>query len=174
MVTIDRLRDRQSTSPPTILESRDPTTHRLLGTVPITPPDEVEAVAVEVHVAQRSWARRPVAERGRIIATAAQVMLTRSDELSAAITRETGKTLMEASFIDVGGASMVLDWVGRYGPRYLRPERIPTPQLILKHKLHSILYRPLGVIGVISAWNYPLLVPAGPVAMHSWPETASF
>ena len=60
---------------------------------------------------------------------------------------------------------MVLDWIGDHGPRILAPERIPTPQLVLKHKRHTIVYRPLGVVGVIAAWNYPLLVPIGPVAM---------
>ena len=60
---------------------------------------------------------------------------------------------------------MVLDWIGHHGPRILAPERIPTPQLVLKHKRHTIVYRPLGVVGVIAAWNYPLLVPVGPVGM---------
>jgi acyl-CoA reductase-like NAD-dependent aldehyde dehydrogenase len=42
---------------------------------------------------------------------------------------------------------------------------VPTTQVILRHKRHTIVYRPLGVVGVISAWNYPLLVPVGPVGM---------
>jgi acyl-CoA reductase-like NAD-dependent aldehyde dehydrogenase len=148
-----------------IIESRDPTTGEVLGTVPITPPEDVERVAAEVAGAQASWARRRLADRARIVGNAAQVMLRRSEELAEAVTRETGKTLMEASFIDVGAGAMVFDWIGRYAPRYLAPERVPTPQPILKHKRHTIVYRPLGVVGVISAWNYPLLVPAGPVGM---------
>ena len=72
---------------------------------------------------------------------------------------------MEASAIDVGGSALVLDWIGKHAPSILASERIATPQLLLKHKRHTIVYRPLGVIGVIAAWNYPLLVPAGPVAM---------
>ena len=59
----------------------------------------------------------------------------------------------------------MLDWIGHHAPRILAPERIATPQIILKHKRHTIVYKPLGVVGVIAAWNYPLLVPAGPVAM---------
>jgi succinate-semialdehyde dehydrogenase/glutarate-semialdehyde dehydrogenase len=148
-----------------LLESKDPATGESLGWVPVTPPEEVERVAGEAAVAQRSWARRPVQERARIVSRAAQVMLHRSEELATAVTRETGKTLMESSAIDVGAGAMVLDWIGGNAPRYLRPERVPTPQLILKHKRHTIVYKPLGVVGVISAWNYPLLVPAGPVGM---------
>jgi succinate-semialdehyde dehydrogenase/glutarate-semialdehyde dehydrogenase len=148
-----------------LLESRDPATGESLGWVPVTPPEEVERVAGEAAAAQRSWARRPVQDRARIVSRAAQVMLRRSEELATTVTRETGKTLMESSAIDVGAGAMVLDWIGGNAPRHLRPERVPTPQVILKHKRHTIVYTPLGVVGVISAWNYPLLVPAGPVGM---------
>jgi succinate-semialdehyde dehydrogenase/glutarate-semialdehyde dehydrogenase len=153
------------TAPVGFIESRDPATGQLLGRVPVTPPDAVEQVAAEAARAQADWARVPLRERSRIVAQAAQVMLARSEELATAVTRETGKTLMEATAIDVGAGAMVLDWIGKNAPRYLAPERVPTPQVILRHKRHTILYRPLGVVGVISAWNYPLLVPAGPVGM---------
>ena len=148
-----------------LLESRAPATGETLGRVRVTPPDEVERVAAEAAVAQRSWARRPARERARIIRRAAQIMLQRSEELATAVTRETGKTLMESTAIDVGAGAMILDWIGHNAPRYLKPERVPTPQIILKHKRHTIVYTPLGVVGVISAWNYPFLVPVGPVGM---------
>ena len=147
------------------LETHDPATGELLGRVPVTSPEAVEHVAAEAAVAQTDWARMALRERARIIAQAAQVMLRRSEELATAVTRETGKTLMEATAIDVGAGAMVLDWIGKNAPRYLAPERVPTTQVILRHKRHTIVYRPLGVVGVISAWNYPLLVPVGPVGM---------
>jgi len=165
MVQTEPMRARAATGAADLLESRDPATGESLGWVPVTPPEEVERVAAEAAAAQRSWARRPVRERARIVGRAAQVMLQRSEELATAVTRETGKTLMESTAIDVGAGAMVLDWIGGNAPRYLRPERVPTPQVILKHKRHTIVYTPLGVVGVISAWNYPLLVPAGPVGM---------
>ena len=170
MVTTERTKpanpDRATTDGrDDILESRDPATGELLGVVHVTPPDAVEGIAAEAATAARSWARRPLRERSRIVERAAQVMLRRSEELATAVTRETGKTLMEATAIDVGAGAMVLAWIGENAPRYLSAERVPTPQVILKHKRHTIVYRPLGVVGVISAWNYPLLVPAGPVGM---------
>ena len=148
---------------PNLLELREPATGRLLGTVQITPPEAITQVAAEVAVEQAKWARRPLDERAQVVREAAQIMLRRAEELAVAVTNETGKPLMEATFIDVGAGAMVLDWMGRHGPRYLRPERLPTPQLILKHKRQTIVYRPLGVVGIITAWNYPLLIPAGPL-----------
>ncbi len=165
MVTTNHVSEAALDGEPTVLVSSDATTGETLGRVELTSPDDVEGVAAEVAAARRAWAGTPIRERGRVIVEAAQVLLRRSDELATSVTRETGKPLMEAFAIDVGGSAMVLDWIGNQAPRILAPERIATPQLILKHKRHTIIYRPLGVVGVIAAWNYPLLVPVGPVAM---------
>jgi acyl-CoA reductase-like NAD-dependent aldehyde dehydrogenase len=164
MVTTVR-RDEAAAEGADVLVSRDPYGGAVLGQVPVTAPEAVEGIAAEAAAAQVAWGRRPVRERAAIVGRAAQVLLRRGDALAAAVTRETGKTLMEATAIDVGASAMIFDWIGRYAPRYLAPERVPTPQIVLKHKRNTIVYRPLGVVGVISAWNYPLLVPAGPVAM---------
>ena len=165
MVTTSPMSEAALDGEPTYLVSSDATTGETLGRVAMTPPDAVEVVAAEVAAARRAWAATPLRERGRVIVEAAQVLLRRSEELATTVTRETGKPLMEASAIDVGGSALVLDWIGNQAPRILAPERIATPQLILKHKRHTIVYRPLGVVGVIAAWNYPFLVPVGPVAM---------
>ncbi len=150
---------------PDVLESRDPATGQLLGTVPVTPAAAVEQVAADVAECQAAWSRQPLRARAAVIARAADGMLERSDEIARAVTRETGKTLTEATAVDVGAPAMVLNWIGRHGYRYLRPERLSFPQLLLKHKRDWIVYQPLGVVGVISSWNYPVLVPAGPLAM---------
>ena len=85
------------------LVSSDATTGATLGRVAMTPPEAVETVAAEVAAARRAWEATPLRERGRVIAEAAQVLLRRSDELATAVTRETGKPLMESTAIDVGG-----------------------------------------------------------------------
>ena len=147
------------------LDSTDPATGELVGRVRLTPAEEVERIAPEAAIAQAAWARRPVADRARIVARAGRILLDRSDELATLVSRETGKTLMDATAVDVGAGSMVLDWIGGNAARHLRPERIATPQIVLRHKRHTIQYTPLGVVGVISPWNYPLLVPVGPLGM---------
>jgi acyl-CoA reductase-like NAD-dependent aldehyde dehydrogenase len=163
MAVVDQSRISQRTG--TVLESHDPATGRLVGTVSVTPPSEVERIAAEVAESQRSWVRRPLVERARVIRRAADVLLDRSEEMAQAVTRETGKTLTEATVVDVGAPAMVLEWIGRHGYRSLAPERLSFPQLLLKHKRDWIVFEPLGVIGVISSWNYPVLVPAGPLGM---------
>ena len=149
---------------PDVIESRDPATGGLVGTVPVTPPDEVAGIAEEVARVQRAWAPVPLAERCRIVERAVEVLLRRYEELALAVTRENGKTLMESTAADVGSLVAAVDWIARHGRRYLSPERVRDPQPILKHKRHWIRYSPLGVVGIIAPWNYPLLLPGGEVA----------
>lgn len=146
-----------------VLQSFDPATGELLGEVPVTPPDHVDGIATEVERIQRGWALTPLPERLRVIARAGQVLLRRHDDVALAITRENGKTLVESGIVEVANGIATLDWVARWGLRYLSPERLAEHPLT-KQKRHWIVYQPLGVVGIISPWNYPLIIPLGEVA----------
>lgn len=145
------------------IESRNPATGEVIATVPITPPQDVERVAEEVERLQRGWALTPLPERLRVIRRAVQVMQRRRDELAAQISRENGKPVVEAAITDVGNGTLMVDWVARAGLRHLSPERLPFYPL-LGTRRHWILYHPLGVVGIISPWNYPFAIPVGEVA----------
>jgi acyl-CoA reductase-like NAD-dependent aldehyde dehydrogenase len=146
-----------------VLESRNPATGEVVGTVPITPPEDVERVAEEVARVQRGWALAPLPERLRVLRNTVQVMQRRRGELADLISREGGKPIVEAAINDVGNATLTVDWVARAGLKYLSPERLADMPLV-KYKTHWILYRPLGVVGVISPWNFPLAIPIGEVS----------
>ncbi|HEV3475804.1 MAG TPA: aldehyde dehydrogenase family protein [Actinomycetota bacterium] len=144
------------------LESRDPATGEVIGSVPITPPKDVEGVAREVARIQEGWALVPLPERLDVIRRASRVLLRRRDEIAMAITRENGKTFVEAGIVDVSNGAAQLDWIAKAGLKYLVPERLPEHPLV-RQKRHWIVYRPLGVVGIISPWNYPLAIPLGEV-----------
>jgi len=146
-----------------VIDSRNPATGEVLGTVPITPPAGVDAVAEEVHRTQEGWALVPLPERLRVLRRATEILVRRRDELAELISREEGKPIVEAAINDVGNATLTVDWVARAGLKYLSPELLADLPLI-QHKAHWIVYRPLGVIGVISPWNFPLAIPIGQVA----------
>ena len=147
-----------------VLESRDPATGELIDTVPITPARRIAAIADEVARVQQGWALVPVAERAEVLREAAQVMIRRRRELTDLITAETGKTLMDASTIEVTGMILICDWLGHWAPRYLAAERIPRSKAPAWHKRQSIVYRSLGVVGVIGPWNYPFSLAGSEVA----------
>ncbi|MGH2678556.1 MAG: aldehyde dehydrogenase family protein, partial [Actinomycetota bacterium] len=145
------------------IESRNPATGEVVGTVPVTPPEDVPRIAEEVARIQRGWALAPLPERLRILRRATEVLVRRRAELADLISREGGKPIVEAAINDVGNATLTIDWVARAGLKYLSPERLADMPL-MKHKTHWIEYRPLGVVGIISPWNFPFAIPIGEVS----------
>jgi acyl-CoA reductase-like NAD-dependent aldehyde dehydrogenase len=153
------------TAPHEQLESFSPGTGERLGGVQITPPEEVQAVVAEVAKVQPFWAQLRLEDRGRYLERAAQVLIDESDEIRDLIVREQGKPRNEAFAMEVLPTIDALTWIARAGRDILADEKIPMPQVFLKTKASAFTYEPLGVIGVISPWNYPWSIPFGEVAL---------
>ncbi len=154
-----------TTAPPDQLESFNPATGERLGGVLITPPQEVQAVVDAVAKVQPFWAQLRLEDRGRYLQRAAQVLIDESDEVRDLIVREQGKPRNEAFAMEVLPTIDALTWIARAGQEILADEKIPMPQIFLKTKSSSFTYEPLGVIGIISPWNYPWSIPFGEVAL---------
>ena len=121
----------------------------------------VESVA-EV---QPFWAQLTLEDRARYLERTAQVLIDESDEIRDLIVREQGKPRSEAFTMEVLPTIDALTWIARAGIELLADEKIPMPQWFLKTKRSSFVYEPLGVVGVISPWNYPWSIPFGEVAL---------
>ena len=147
------------------LESFNPATGELVGTVPVTPPDEVQGVVDAVAKVQPFWAQLTLADRGRYLERTAQVLIDESDGIRDLIAREQGKPRIEAFSMEILPTIDALTWISRAGREILADEKIANPQLFLKTKRSAFTYEPLGVIGVISPWNYPWSIPFGEVAL---------
>jgi acyl-CoA reductase-like NAD-dependent aldehyde dehydrogenase len=147
------------------LESFSPATGELVGTVASTPPDDVQRVVDEVAKVQPIWAALTLADRARYLERAAQVLIDESDEIRDLIVREQGKPRNEAFAMELLPTIDSLQWIGRAGVEILADEKIPMSQVFLKTKRSAFTYEPLGVIGVISPWNYPWSIPFGLVAL---------
>jgi acyl-CoA reductase-like NAD-dependent aldehyde dehydrogenase len=147
------------------LESRNPATGELLGSVRVTAPAQVAAVVDAVAKVQPFWAQLTLADRARYLERAAQVLIDESDEIRDLIVREQGKPRNEAFSMEVLPTIDALTWIARDGQRILADERVPMPQLFLKTKRAAFTYEPLGVIAVIAPWNYPWSIPFGEVAL---------
>ncbi|MGI8428430.1 MAG: aldehyde dehydrogenase family protein [Solirubrobacteraceae bacterium] len=147
------------------LESRNPATGALIGAVAITHADEVDAVVDAVAKVQPFWAQLTLADRARHLERAAQVVIDECDEIRDLIAREQGKPRNEALSMEILPTIDALQWIARAGQKILAEEKIPMPQLLLKAKRSAFIYEPLGVLGVISPWNYPWSIPLGEVAL---------
>src|SRR5688500_18885735 len=148
-----------------VLQSFNPGTGEAIGSVPTVSPEQVQAVVDDVATVQPFWAQLPLEERGRYMRRAAQVIIDRLDDLSALLAREQGKPRNEAYVMELVPTIDALHWMADEGPKALADERVKTPQLFLLQKRHRFFYEPLGVVGVISPWNYPWSIPFGEVAI---------
>ena len=147
------------------LESFNPATGELIGSVAATEPDAVDSVVAEVAQVQPFWAQLTLEDRAGYLERAAQVVIDEGDEIRDLIAREQGKPRNEAFAMEILPTIDALGWIAHAGTKILADEKIPMPQLFLKTKSSAFTYEPLGVIGIISPWNYPWSIPFGEVAL---------
>ena len=118
-----------------------------------------------VAAVQPFWAQLSLRDRGRYLERAAQVVIDEGDQIRDLLVAEQGKPRNEAFSMEVLPTIDALHWIARAGAEVLADEKIRMPQLFLKTKRSSFTYEPLGVIGIISPWNYPWSIPFGEVAL---------
>ncbi|MFN2557000.1 MAG: aldehyde dehydrogenase [Nitriliruptorales bacterium] len=150
---------------PDLIESRNPANGELLGSVETTPVDEVEDVCQRVSEAQGAWAKWPVRERAAVVGRAADFILNNALDYADLIRRESGKPRTDAVLMEVGPTVDGFRWLARHAPRILADEWLRPNLLTLAYgMLHRVRREPLGVVGIISPWNYPLSIPAADLA----------
>jgi acyl-CoA reductase-like NAD-dependent aldehyde dehydrogenase len=147
-----------------LLESFSPIDGRRLGTVPTVAAAEMQPLVDDVAEVQPFWAQLPLADRGRYMRRAAQVIIDNLDELAQLLTREQGKPLNESYSMELVPSIDALTWIGDAGKKILADEKVPLPA-IMRQKRARHVYEPLGVVGVIAPWNYPWSIPLGEVAI---------
>lgn len=138
------------------LRREDPTdsTRTVLEVVRGTPEDVDRAVEA-ARAAFKDWSRTPAPARGRIITRVAQLAMERKEALAEVMAAESGKVLPEAVGEVIKGANL-LEWYGGEGFR-LGGKTVPSESPA--NFLYTIRV-PLGVVGLITPWNFPWAIPA--------------
>ena len=140
--------------------SINPATKEIIGSVKPNAVELLKDVFERAHQAKDEWANLRLTQRARILRFVRKTIVAHMDELSELIASETGKTNWEG-FLEVFTTVEHMRHVGRHGPEYLRTE-IRSPGIFQNKKCY-VNYVPHGVVGVISPWNYPLILTAAPV-----------
>ena len=147
------------------LESFNPATGELVGTVDTIIPANVQGIVDEVAEVQPFWAQLSLEDRARYMRRAGDVLLNEIDDVAALLTAEQGKPRVEAYTMELLPTVDACKWIADEGPDILSDERVPMPQAFLKTKRSKFIYEPLGVVGVIGPWNYPWTIPFSEVAI---------
>ena len=145
------------------VDSIDPATGETIAQFESTAPGDFPAVIERARIAQAAWAARPIRERAVALRRLRDAIFDSRDEIAATISRETGKPRVEAVFAEIILALDTADFVARNAPKWLRPERVPHHNIAVKTKSGWLEYEPLGVIAIISPWNYPFAIPIAQV-----------
>jgi len=144
-----------------VIECYEPATRAPLGSVEVDAPSSIPAIIARAQKAQRSWQNTPFSERRRVLGLLLDKVLKNADELCEVVVRDAGKTRHNAMLGEIWPVVEKLRWTIAHGEKHLRDELVSPGWFV--HKRARIEYQPLGVIGVIAPWNYPLQNILGPV-----------
>ena len=147
------------------LESFNPATGELIGTVETVEPAAVQAAVDEVAVVQPFWGELTPADRGRYLERAAEILAGDVEEVARLLSSEQGKPITEAHTMEVVPTVDGLGWVASEGPEILASRPVKTGGGLFVGKRVRHVLEPLGVVAVIAPWNYPWSIPFGSVAI---------
>ncbi|MEW1888283.1 aldehyde dehydrogenase family protein [Streptomyces sp. NBC_00523] len=131
----------------------NPATEEVVATVPATPAPAVHTAVARATTAQRTWAALAPADRARLLRRFAAAVDARTEELARLEVREAGHTLGNARW-EAGNVRDLLDYAAG-GVERLNGRQIPVPGGI-----DLTILEPLGVVGVIAPWNFPMPIAA--------------
>jgi acyl-CoA reductase-like NAD-dependent aldehyde dehydrogenase len=134
----------------------NPATGQIIRTVPDLDAAAVAELAALGRAAQPAWEAIGFEGRARILRRAQKWLIDNSERVIDTIVSETGKTYEDAEFAEIAYAANAFGFWAENAPKYLADERVKSAQLLVKGKKLILRYRPLGLVGVIGPWNYPL------------------
>ncbi len=149
------------TQSPEQLTSYNPATGEAIGSVPVASPADVDAAVARARVAAATWSERSFAARAEELAAFRKALAAHADELADLLHRENGKPELEA-YVEIMMALSHLQHAAARAQEAMAPRKVSSG--MLANFRATISYHPLGVVGVIGPWNYPVFTPMGSIA----------
>ncbi|MCS6856342.1 MAG: aldehyde dehydrogenase family protein [Deltaproteobacteria bacterium] len=145
-----------------VIVKTSPITGEVLGEFPVATREEVEAAVARAREAFPRWRAIPIEERIAILSRMKEILRAKRDEFARRISEDTGKPLVDSIMTELLVVPAFLDHYAKRAPKVLARKRVPASPLF-PGKIAYIEYFPMGVIAVISPWNFPFqlaVVPA--------------
>lgn len=148
--------------PARVIEKTSPVTGEPLGTFPISTKEEVDAAVARARAAFAAWRDTPLRDRLKMLGRIKDVVRTHGEEYARRISEDTGKPLVDSLLTELMSIPLFIDHYRKTAPKVLARKKVPTPILFPGKK--SYLERfPMGVVAVISPWNFPFQLSMVPV-----------
>ncbi len=141
------------------IPSIDPATGKILTQFEKTLPAALPEIVARARSAQSAWCGVHIEKRCAQLRVLRDCMMVSRNALADAVVAESGKPRVEALFADLFVALDTAAYFSKHGAKLLGPERVPHHSSAAKAKSGRLFYDPVGAIGIISSWNYPLAIP---------------
>ncbi len=135
----------------------NPATGRIAGTVPDLGAEAVAEMARRGRLAQPAWEAYGFEGRAHVLLRMQKWLMDNADRVTETIVSETGKTYEDARLAEVAYGGGAFGFWAKNAEKYLEDERVHSAAVAVKGKKLILRHRPLGLIGVIGPWNYPLM-----------------
>ena len=145
--------------------SHDPSTGAENGRVPLMDASQVAAAVSRGRDVQPAWAKISYRERARFILRAREIVLDQLEEIAKLISRETGKPASEAISMEIVPTLDLMHYFAHNTRKLLDRRKFDIGQYKFMARSSYIVYKPLGVVGIISPWNFPWATPLDEVVM---------
>ena len=142
--------------------SHSPATGEVVGHYPNTSAETIHELIARARAASCQWRDIGFMGRKTILREWAHYIAQNIDELASLVSAETGKPMGDAK-LEITIAIDHLSWAARNAPKYLS-NSYRAPGLLMANMSTHVEYQPLGVVGVIGPWNYPVFTPMGSIA----------
>jgi acyl-CoA reductase-like NAD-dependent aldehyde dehydrogenase len=149
---------KDSMSGPGMLQSFDPGSNRVVGEILANTPDEVRDAVAHARKVAPEWAARTPKERATAVKEVRHRIFENLERIVDTVSTENGKPRAEALAHDVLPALSTLQYLEWLAPRALRPERVGRVMGPLTGMSSRVEWRPFGVVGAITPWNYPFFL----------------
>ena len=152
-----------STGPATpTFESLNPANGDVVGTYPIASKADVDAAVARAREAADWWGNLTFKERAEFLLTWRSVITRRIAQLADVSHLETGKPHSDAQ-LEIVLAIDHIAWAAKHAKKVLGSQKVKSGML-MANQASTVEYKPLGVVGVIGPWNYPVFTPCGSIA----------
>lgn len=142
--------------------SHYPVTGEVIAEYPITDRDQVIAAVARARTASAAWQNLGFAGRRKVLLKWSNLLITKLDEITEIVSRETGKPVSDAK-LEASLAVGHLGWAARHAEGVMRTSH-RSPGALMANMSATVERSPVGVVGVIGPWNYPVYTPMGSIS----------
>jgi acyl-CoA reductase-like NAD-dependent aldehyde dehydrogenase len=143
-------------------KSYNPVNNKVIGTYPIQLDKEIDQVVARARVVSTKWVSLGFNGRKKTLLAWSNYIIKNIEEIASIVSLETGKPLSDAR-LEVSIAVSHIGWAARHAEDIMRTSH-RAPGALMANMSATVERSPVGVVGVIGPWNYPIFTPVGSIA----------